>query len=178
MRLIAIFFLLSITASATAAVYKWVQPDGSIIYSDRQPAGNTSPTDLPPVQEIKMPPPPPSPPGSNPSDQADQTQTTAYTKLEITEPTDDSTIAGNAGQISIKLALEPPLDAEQGDMVSIFLDGNEIGQGKSTALTLTNVDRGTHSLQAVVKNAKGSALITSSSITVHLQRVSSLQKKP
>ena len=59
MRLIIAILALSVTASATAAVYKWVQPDGSVTYSDRAPEGNTAPTELPQLQEIKLPPPPP-----------------------------------------------------------------------------------------------------------------------
>ena len=175
MRLIATLILLSITASASAAVYKWVKPDGSIIYSDRPPTDNTAPADLPPVQEIRIVPPPSSPEPTQ-NTQPDQAQTSEYTTLEITEPANDSTIRENAGQVSVKLALEPPL--QDGDVTSITLDGREIGQGKGTALSLTNVERGTHTLQAAVKSAQGRTLITSSTVTFHLQRTSVLQHKP
>ncbi len=175
MRLIVTLLLLSIAASATAAVYKWVQPDGSIIYSDHPPQDDASPANLPPVQEIKIAPPPPAPPEPETDNQTKQTEATGYTKLAITEPADDSTLRVNNGQVSVKLALDPPL--HEGDSFSIMMDGKELGQGKSPALSLTNVDRGAHTLQAAVKDAQGKTVISSSTITFHLQRTSVLQPK-
>lgn len=179
MRFIVTLLLLSIAASATAAVYKLVKPDGSVIYSDRPPIENAAPTELPELQEIKITPPPtPSSEDNADEQQANQDQSISYTKLEITEPANDSAIVENSGQINIKLTLEPPLQEQQGDIISILLDGKQIGQGKSTALTLSNVDRGKHTLRAVVKSAQGSALITSPAVTFNLRRASALQRKP
>ena len=174
MRLFATLILLSIAANAPAAIYKWVKPDGSVIYSDRPPTESATPADLPPVQEIKMPPPPP-PPEPSSSNQAAQAQPAEeYTKLEITEPANNSTVRDNGGQVSVKLSLEPQL--QEGDVTTILLDGNEIGQGRGTSLTLTNVDRGTHTLQAAVKDAQGTTLISSPTITFTVQRVSVIHR--
>jgi hypothetical protein len=174
MRAIIAVLALSVAANASAAVYKWVQPDGSVIYSDRAPVENAAPTELPALQEIKMPPPPSTDTAAN-NNQPQQTQNAEYTKLTIAEPADDSTFRNNAGQVNVKLELEPAL--QDGDVVAILLDGKEIGQGRSTTLSLSNVDRGSHSLQAIVKNAQGTTLISASPITFTLQRTSLLQPK-
>ena len=174
MRYIIALLALSVAANASAAVYKWVQPDGSVIYSDRAPDENAAPTELPALQEIKMPPPPP--PSTDTTADNNQTQNAEYTKLTITEPTDNSTFRNNAGQVNVKLELEPAL--QEGDVIAILLDGKEIGQGKSTALALSNIDRGSHSLQAIVKNAEGSTMISAAPITFTLQRTSLLQRRP
>ena len=176
MRLILALLALSVAAHASAAVYKWVQPDGSVIYSDRAPVENAAPTELPALQEIKMPPPPPPSADNATSNQPDQSPATEYTKLEITEPADTSAFRDNSGQVNVKLDIEPAL--QEGDLVSIIMDGKEIGQGKSTSLSLSNVDRGTHTLQAIVKNSDGSALISSAPVSFTLQRTSLLQHKP
>ena len=177
MRLILAVLALSVTASAAAAVYKWVQPDGSVIYSDRAPVENAAPTDLPALQEIKMPPPPPpSTDTTTNNNQPQQTQNEEYTKLTIAEPADNSTFRNNAGKVNVKLELEPAL--QEGDMVAIILDGKDIGQGKSTTVALNNVNRGSHTLQAVVKNAQGSTMISTTPITFTLLRTSLLQRKP
>ena len=174
MRLIATLLLLSIATGATAAVYKWVQPDGSIIYSDHPPQDNASPANLPPVQEIKIAPPPPSSPETTPGNREEQTNnTTSYTNLSITDPTTNSTIRDNGGQVSVKLELEPPL--QKGDSIAIKLDGKELGKGKGTTINLSNVARGDHSLQAVVINAQGDTVISSSTVTFHLLRASALR---
>jgi len=173
MRFILTLLLLGVTASAAAAVYKWVQPDGSIIYSDRPPTKNAAPTDLPEVQEIIIAPTPPLSDESAPI-RSQEDQAVNYTNLEITEPANDSTIRDNAGNISIKLAIEPAL--KEGDSIAVLLDGKIIGQGHGTSISLSNVDRGTHTLMAIVKNAQNKTLISSSSVTLHLMRVSDLQK--
>ena len=175
MRLIVVLLALTIATSTSAAVYKWVQPDGTVIYSDRAPSENTAPSELPELQEIKLPPPPRPSPDNPPTDtESAQPARQAYTKFEITEPANNSTFRDNAGQVTVKLDLAPSL--QEGDMVTILLDGKEIGQGKSNALSLTNVDRGTHTLRAEVKNAQGATVISASPITFTLQRASLLQR--
>lgn len=176
MRLIVALLVLSVTANAAAAIYKWVQPDGSVIYSDRAPDKNTAPTELPALQEIKIPPPPPPSPAETSNSQSDQSQRTEYKTFVIAEPADQSTFRNNAGQVTVKLDLEPALQA--GDVVSIMLDGNKIGEGKSTVLSLSNVDRGTHILEAAVKNSQGDTLISAGPVSFTLQRTSLLQRKP
>jgi hypothetical protein len=175
MRFITTLLLLSIAVSSTAAVYKWKKPDGSIIYSDQPPSKDAAPADLPAVQEIKIvPPPSPSPEESTPK-RSSEPRTVEYTTLEITSPANDSTIRDNAGNVSVNLDLEPAL--QEGDSVSVMLDGKEIGKGRGTSVALSNVDRGTHTLQAVVKSASNSTRISSPSIIFHLQRISISQEK-
>jgi hypothetical protein len=176
MRLIATLLLLSIAASSTAAIYKWKMPDGSIIYSDQPPTKDATPADLPAVQEIKIVPPPSSSPEESTPRRSSEAKTVEYTKLEITSPANDSTIRDNAGNVSVNLDIEPAL--QEGDTVSVMLDGKEIGKGKGTSIALSNVDRGTHTLQAVVKSASNSTRISSPSIIFHLQRITVLQAKP
>lgn len=175
MRITTTLILLLISFAASAAVYKWVKPDGTILYSDRPPNENTAPTDLPDVQEIKVVPPSSSAPDIPPSDQNEQQSTHEYTKLEITSPANDSTLRDNSGKVDVSLSLEPPL--QEGDVVAITLDGKDIGQGQSPAFFLNNVDRGTHSLQVAVKDASGNTLISSSTVSFHVQRTSVLQPK-
>ena len=173
MRLIVTLLLLIVVAGASAAVYKWKKPDGSIVYSDQPPAEGATPTDLPQVQEIKIAvPPPPSSEDESEESATPKKQTVVYTKLEITQPENDSTIRDNAGNVSVNLNLEPRL--QEGDITVISLDGKAIGQGRGTSISLSNVDRGTHTLQAMVKNDQGAVLITAPSVTFHLQRISVL----
>lgn len=176
MRLIVALLMLSLAAGVPAAVYKWVQPDGTVIYSDHPPQDDVMPTDLPPVQQIKIVAPPPSAAEPTPaSRESNDAEAKGYTQLTIIEPANDSAVRANGGQVSVKLDLQPPL--HEGDSMAIMLDGKEIGQGKSTLLNLTNVDRGSHTLQAAVKNAEGGTVISSSPITFHVLRTSIQQRK-
>jgi len=172
MRSIIAFLAVSLAMNASAAVYKWVQPDGSVMYSDRAPQENTAPAELPTLQQIKMPPPPPVDNNTAPANTASQPQSTQYSKLEITSPTNNSAFRDNAGQVTIKLDLQPALQGD--DAISLTLDGSEVGQTKSTSVTLKNVNRGTHTLGAVVKDSQGVTMISATPITFTLQRTSVL----
>lgn len=175
MRIFVTLFLLTLSTAAAAGIYKWVQPDGSIIYSDRPPVENALPADLPPVQEIKVVP-PASPASDTDSSEGSRRENSSftYTSLEVTQPEDNGTLRDNSGQVSVQISIDPSLQAE--DTIAILLDGKEIGQGKGTSMTISNVDRGRHTLQAVVKNAAGSPLKQSPAITFNLQRTSIQQR--
>lgn len=176
MRFIFAMLALSVAMNASAAVYKWKQPDGSVVYSDRPPTENAAPADLPGLQEIKMPPPPPPSSSDNAAtNQSEQSQEHTYNSINITQPADGAAFRNNAGVVTVKLDIEPVLQA--GDVVDIILDGKEIGQGTSSTLSLSNVDRGTHKIQAIVKNDQGDTLISSDTITFTLQRTSILQRR-
>lgn len=166
--------LLLIAANATAAVYKWTKPDGSVIYSDQPPTENATPADLPQVQEITIVPPPSS---SGEDEEApsktERVRKVEYTKLAITAPEDQAVLRENSGDVAVSIQLDPAL--QQGDKVAVILDGKEIGQGAGTAMTLSNIDRGTHTLQAAVKDSDGNTLIQSPTITFTVQRTSLLQ---
>lgn len=179
MRLPIALVLLLVAANAAAAIYKWTKPDGSVIYSDRPPTDNATPADLPPVQEIKI-----VPPASSAEEAGDGEEGTskqagnsggAYTRLAITSPEDQSVLRDNAGDVSIALALEPGLRA--GDKLAIILDGKQIGQGAGTSINLSNVERGTHTLQLTVQDADGHTLIESSPVTFTVKRTSLFQPK-
>lgn len=179
MRLQIALVLLLAAADVAAAVYKWTKPDGSVIYSDRPPAENATPAELPPVQEITIVPPPADETATDGDAQAAEedrgSRESAYTQLTITSPQDQSVLRGNAGDVSVSIDLKPGL--RSGDKLAIILDGHQIGQGAGTSINLSNVDRGTHTLQVAVKNSDGSTLIQSSPVTFTVQRTSLLQPK-
>ena len=95
-----------------------------------------------------------------------------YAEIRISSPADDASIRDNAGNVKVDVKLSPEL--RTGDKVELKLDGQSIGGGKKTAFTLTDMDRGSHSLQALVKNSAGKVVARSASITFTLQRRSKI----
>ena len=63
---------------------------------------------------------------------------------------------------------------QAGDKIGLNLDGQAIGGGRSTAITLTEMERGAHSLQALVKNSAGRVIERSNSVTFTIQRRSAI----
>ena len=59
-------------------------------------------------------------------------------------------------------------------MVEILLDGKSVGSGRGTSVSLTDVDRGSHTITATVKDASGKAVATAPGVTFNLKRASRL----
>ena len=171
MKKIALTLCLVLASGALQAqkVFRVEQPDGSVLFTDVPPPDR-------PATQIEVAPLNTAKPLASPADSAARStageQQQGYQELRITRPGDGETIRDNAGNVNVDLRLEPRLRA--GHKIDLILDGQSIGGGKATAITLTEMERGAHSLQAVVKNAAGQVVARSKSITFTLQRRSAI----
>lgn len=153
-------------ALAVAGVYKWVDPDGTVHYSDKPQPG---------AEEVRVPPPqtytptPYTPITPRPEATAAPAE---YTSLSIASPAPDANIWDNTGAIPISFSIEPALDSGRGHQLVVLIDGKTLPPTKSTSTTLENIERGSHTLQGQVVDAAGNVLISSPAITVHLHRQS------
>ena len=160
---------LLLAMSASAGVYMQKNPDGSVEFTD-------APTS-PEAKEIQLKPntsytPPPAP-AAQTSRPATQDRSTGYDSISITQPADDVAIRENAGNVSVSIALSPALKDKHS--LNLKLDGSVAASGPQTQFLLSNVDRGTHTLQADVVDEHGTVLLSSKPITFHLLRFSILQ---
>ena len=152
-----------------AKVYKWVMPDGSIQYSDRPQEEGARALELPPLQTYTA---PPAPPSGDAAGEDSGPEVKGYEKVEVVQPESDQTIRDNGGTVSVRILIEPALQPDH--TVEILFDGKPIGSGRATSASITNVDRGSHTVSAVVKDASGKSVATASGITFHLKKVSRL----
>ena len=155
---------------AAAKIYKWVMPDGSIQYSDRPQEEGAKEVDLPPLQTFSPPPTPARTPAAGDDAQARDAQ--GYEVVKVVSPADGEVVRDNGGTVSVQLALEPALQA--GHTVEILLDGKPIGSGRATSASVTGVDRGSHTVSAVIKDASGNTVASASGVTFHLKQASRL----
>lgn len=168
-----LLFLLGaiITMNATAEVYKRINPDGSVEFTGVPSSGEDEPIKLAPMSTFKATPTAPTrSSGSRPTASRNK-----YTSLKITSPANDTTIRDNAGNLSINVSVSPSLSA--GHKLVLLMDGSSKAEGQSGQFKLTNIDRGSHTLQARVIDAANKLLISSQTITIHLQRFSALHNR-
>lgn len=171
MKFLITLLSLCVACSASAAVYKIVRPDGTVVYSDQPPQDNARPHELPPLQTVpaeSLAPTSPARPSSAPSEPAPA----LYKNLAIVVPEKEGTVRDGSGQISVQLALEPALMTNEGDYIVVYLDGKVAAQGSGTAFILGNVDRGSHTLEASVLSQGGETLIRSDAVTFFVHRPS------
>lgn len=175
---------LGLHGPAAAAVYKWVGPDGKVVYSD-QPRPGAKEVELP---KFAPPPPPPAKPAqpdkTAPDKKADAAAEPAfpgYKKVALVKPVNDDTVRENNGVVEVALELEPAWDAKWGHKITVSLDGKNLPETyTSPQFQLQEIDRGSHSLQVTINDAKGAPLSTSDSVTFHMKRqsVNFVQKNP
>lgn len=159
--LLILIFLSSNLQAAT--VYKKVDKDGNIVFSDT-PMEDAEELDVPPVPTLKLDTTPKFKPAKK-----EKTEDFAYTSLAITSPVKDETFVNNQGTVTVSVQVAPKL--RKGDQVQLLLNGvKRAGPSASTSFALSNLDRGSYSAEAQVIDAKGNVLISSATVPFHIKR--------
>lgn len=106
---------------------------------------------------------------------AAQRSAAPYARLAITQPAPEETVHDNTGKVQVALDIEPPLDAAAGDRIRVRVDG-KMRPERWTAqrFALTGIDRGAHTLQAVITDGADRPLIRSDVLTFYMWRASRL----
>jgi len=166
-----LFTLMSLVCSLAlaATVYKWVDENGIVHYSD-QPHPNAQKIGVQPAQTYKADT-PAAPAGPTPPPAA--AAPPPYQGCAIAQPTDDQTFT-SVDSLSIVVHTDPEL--RPGDQIFLMLDGQPLNGGAATGshFTLTPVDRGTHSLQAVVRDSDGAVRCQTPGVSYNVQQPSLL----
>ncbi len=161
--------LLLITLPIQAEIYRSVDEDGNVIYSDQElPNGELIPT--PTDNTVTM----PKPEARAPVEEEDENPTVNYHAFSIASPENNAVIRNNAGNITVNLSIDPPLKVSTGDYIRLYLDNEELRSKLTSSSTqLSNISRGTHTLKAELSNASGKTL-KSASVQFYLKRISTL----
>jgi hypothetical protein len=167
MRIVIVLLILCLWQTAGAEVYKRTLPDGSVEFTDVPPKDGAKPVQLPPITTV------PATRPAAPKAAAPTTQPAApYQSVAISSPATDATVHDNEGKVSVTTTVTPPLNPKH--RLLLFLDGAPAGDSITGGFQLTNIDRGTHSLEVRIVNEAGTVLLTSSPVTFHMQRISVL----
>ena len=171
-----VFTLISIGCSFAAAlaiagtVYKWVDEKGVVHYSD-QPHTNAQKIQLQQAQTYKAGASPAAPPA--PPVPAEAAAPTGYRGCAVIQPQADQTFA-NVDSLTVVVQTDPPLHA--GDQIFVTYDGQPLNgnAGTGSRLTISPVERGTHTVQAVVRDSDGTVVCQAPGITFNVHQPSIL----
>ena len=169
MRWITVFLLMMLSAGAAAAeVWRWVDENGVMHFSDR-PHPGAERVELAPAQTFTA---PALPPRRQPASREASESASAYSRVSIVSPEAGEMFWNIGGQLTVQVALEPQLIS--GHELRIFLDGNRVEgvpQGP-VQFTIGEVWRGEHTLRAAIFDAGGRELASSEAITFYVQQTS------
>jgi hypothetical protein len=179
-RLIGILALITLAAAPThiyAQIYKTVDEDGNVVFTDVPPNRDTGAVQLDEYSTYEPAAAAPAAQTSGRSAGIEEGETEpepSYEMISILTPRNDEPIRENSGMVSISVSTVPQLDTSAGHRVQILLNGTVMAEGGMQDFVLENVDRGSHQLTAQITNANGDILVQSAPLTFHLQRYSAL----
>ena len=165
--LIAILFLGS--AAQAAPVYRWVDENGLVNYSDRPGPGAV-------LIELSTGAPSPevglsSPRGQQPAMEPRAPAVAAYETLAVLQPASRETLWGTAGRVEVAIGISPDLQPRHS--LALYMDGALAESGiHTTRFAIGNVPRGEHTVQAVVLDEAGRELLRSAPVTFFVQQTS------
>jgi uncharacterized protein DUF4124 len=166
--------LCCVVMTAQAEVYRLVDKKGNVTFSD-QPHPSAEKIEIETLPSYT----PVAIPESVSEQQQEGDQEVPRYKVTILTPANDETIRNNAGLVNINAKVTPPLDQDRNDQLTIKLDGQTLGEpNTSPNFTLSEVERGTHTVQVIVVDKDKKAIKSSKKITFHLQRVAAPRKAP
>ena len=163
------FILLLMCASAQATIYKVVNEDGSINYTDSPPEGaEKEVVDLPPIfTEPAVP-----LPSQSPIEEEALEDLAQPLVMSILSPLDETNIPTGQQTVPIEIRLSQPLRPDQ--LVQVLMDGQLRAGGSDTQFVLDNIERGEHTIEARVVGISGDVHATSSPVTIYVHRASAL----
>ena len=98
-----------------------------------------------------------------------------YTSLSILQPASEEAIRSNSGNLTVSYSLQPALESKHS--TELLIDGSPVqSSGSGGSFSLTNIDRGTHTLMVQVIDDSGSVLITSDSIMITMLRYAQVRR--
>jgi hypothetical protein len=170
MMRILILILLAVSSIAVAnEVYRWVDKDGQIHYSDRPHEGAEMVT-LPSAQTFSM---PASQTGQRTQDkQKDKQAADLYSSVAIVSPGSDEVLWGTDGTVKVSASVQPQL--RRGHKLMIYLDNRAVASltGTQREAELTDVFRGEHTLRSEVADSTGSVVAKSDSVSFTVKQTS------
>lgn len=164
-----------LTSAGATVLYKTVDKDGKVTYTDKpsdEAEAITVQTDRNVVSTPRMNSGSPQP--SN--DKEEKSEGTAYDIFAIDSPADEEGVRANDGSVNIVVGISPRIHPNHS--IRMHMDGAPVGQDqKIPYFNLANVDRGSHELVAMVINDETQEIVQiSKSVTFHLLRTSNLNR--
>jgi len=166
---------LSATSVLGAPAWTWVDTDGQVHYSDR-PVPGAKQVELAGAQAFGAPQRQAPASGTRASSgaaaaQAAAAQATAYRTFNIVSPMQQEMLWNTGSTVTVRIALEPNLQPNH--RLDVLIDGERRNLNvTTTALSVPDVFRGVHTVEAVIIDQNGGEVLRSLSTSFMVQQTS------
>lgn len=155
----------------TGKIYRVVDEDGNVTYTDQAPEDGAEPMDLPELSIIQMETPEVKAPRAEggEGEPGPRELRRMYRDFGIRTPQDEETFWGTANQVTVSWGSEQPL--MEGMTVRLYVDGEPRDVTGSSSTTLT-LDRGTHTVRVDLFRGGNRPIVSSSTVTFFVKQAS------
>ena len=151
---------------AYAEVYKTVDKNGRVTYTDVPPANtDAKPVELKTINNI---PAPAAIPTDNLNTNNINPQTSSEYQVQILAPENGKTLLVDERSISVSVSLS--VNLKDGDLFAYKLDGAAVGNSRENTYIIAEPPRGEHILTVDIVNKEGVSLAQSNTVTVFVMR--------
>ncbi len=161
-----VFLLLSAASVPAETVYKYVDENGNLVFTD-EPRKGAEALDIKPVATM------PALPTTPPQREKAVAGPFHYNKVLIVSPENQHNFINESDPIVVQVAVSPNLRTD--DRVQLLLNGAPRGAPiSSTSFTLDNLERGEYQAQVKILDKDGKEMGSSDSVTFQVKRFSKL----
>ena len=176
-----LLLLLPLALYAQGDIYKVVDKDGNVTYTDQRPNADAQPMDLPPLSVIQTDIQTPEVPALDPLAAEDPAASPTpgdlrrqFSDFRITRPAPEETFWGTENSVIVTWESSQPIPPEL--KVVVFVDG-ESRQASGGAMSLT-LDRGEHKVYAELRDARNRRIVSTEPVTFFVQQHSVNRSRP
>jgi len=177
-----VFLLIPFSAGAEGEIYKVVDKDGNVTFTDQRPSADAQPMDLPPLSVISTTPPDPAPVAPAEGVLEDEQPVVPslsdlrkmYRDFRITRPMPEETFWGTGNTVVITWQSSQPIQPQM--RVMVIVDGAAQQATGSGSLSLT-LDRGEHQVSAELRDERNRRIASTDTVTFFVQQHSVRQNR-
>jgi hypothetical protein len=165
----------SATAHAEGEIYKVVDADGNVTYTDQRPSAGAQPLDLPPLSVVQTEEPDPvAPPdtATGPNENAEPTLRdlqAQFRDFRISRPAPEETFWGTANTVVVAWESAQPIPPDL--RVTLYVDGQAQQVADAGSVTLT-LDRGEHQVYAELRDQRNRRVAGTETVTFFVKQAS------
>ncbi|MCW8871291.1 MAG: DUF4124 domain-containing protein [Xanthomonadales bacterium] len=171
----------SLAAQSSGEIYKVVDENGNVTYTDQRPSAGAEPMDLPPLSVIESDVVVPAP-AAQEAQAAEQAKEPTprdlrrqFRDFRITQPQPEETFWGTANTVVVAWGASQPVPPELS--ARLFVDGSPQDVPGSGSVTLT-LDRGEHRVYVELLDARKRRIIATQTVTFFVKQQSVGFKRP
>lgn len=169
-------FSLAVTCSTLSAqVYKIVDKDGNVTYTDQAPADGSKPIELAPISVIEAPIYEKAPAATEADGAVEgdgevslKTLRRNYKGFAIVSPQPEESVWAPDGPVSV--AWGSPVALQTGMQVTIFLDGKLHSTTTQQMVPIIGLERGEHNVKAELRDSKNRTIATTAPVVFFVRQ--------